>query len=53
MIKSRKIKTKEYIPWRILKFKNEEAQNYYTTDKIKEVFPTIWEREQEREDKEL
>lgn len=47
------IKTKEYIPWRILKFKNEEAQNYYTTDKIKEVFPTIWEREQEREDKEL
>lgn len=47
------VKTKEYIPWRILKFKNEEAQNYYTTDKIKEVFPTIWEREQEREDKEL
>lgn len=47
------IKTKEYIPWRILKFKNEEAENYYTADKIKEVFPTIWEREQEREDKEL
>lgn len=47
------VKTKEYIPWRILKFKNEEAENYYTTDKIKEVFPTIWEREQEREDKEL
>lgn len=47
------VKTKEYIPWRILKFKNEEAKNYYTTDKIKEVFPTIWEREQEREDKEL
>lgn len=47
------VKTKEYIPWRILKFKNEEAENYYTADKIKEVFPTIWEREQEREDKEL
>lgn len=47
------VKTKEYIPWRILKFKNEEAKKYYTTDKIKEVFPTIWEREQEREDKEL
>lgn len=47
------VKTKEYIPWRILKFNNEEAKNYYTTDKIKEVFPTIWEREQEREDKEL
>lgn len=47
------VKTKEYIPWRILKFKNEEAKNYYTADKIKEVFPTIWEREQEREDKEL
>ena len=46
-------KAKEYIPWRILKFNNEEAKNYYTTDKIKEVFPTIWEREQEREDKEL
>lgn len=47
------VKTKEYIPWRILKFKNEEAENYYTADKIKEVFPTIWEREQEREEKEL
>lgn len=47
------VKTKEYIPWRILKFKNEEAENYYTVDKIKEVFPTIWEREQEREEKEL
>lgn len=47
------VKTKEYIPWCILKFKNEEAENYYTADKIKEVFPTIWEREQEREDKEL
>lgn len=47
------VKTKEYIPWRILKFKNEEAKNYYTADKIKEVFPTIWEREQEREEKEL
>ena len=47
------VKSKEYIPWRILKFKNEEAENYYTADKIKEVFPTIWEREQEREDKEL
>lgn len=47
------VKTKEYIPWRILKFKNEEAENYYTADKIKKVFPTIWEREQEREDKEL
>ena len=47
------VKTKEYIPWRILKFNNEEAKNYYTTDKIKEVLPTIWEREQEREDKEL
>ncbi len=47
------VKTKEYIPWRILKFKNEEAENYYTVDKIKEVFPTIWEHEQEREDKEL
>lgn len=47
------VKTKEYIPWRILKFKNEKAENYYTADKIKEVFPTIWEREQEREDKEL
>lgn len=47
------VKTKEYIPWRILKFKNEDAEKYYTADKIKEVFPTIWEREQEREDKEL
>lgn len=47
------VKTKKYIPWRILKFKNEEAENYYTADKIKEVFPTIWEREQEREEKEL
>ena len=47
------VKTKEYIPQRILKFKNEEAENYYTADKIKEVFPTIWEREQEREEKEL
>lgn len=47
------VKTKEYIPWRILKFKNEEAENYYTVDKIKEVFPTIWEHEQEREEKEL
>lgn len=47
------VKTKEYIPWRILKFKNEEAENYYTADKIKEVFHTIWEREQEREEKEL
>lgn len=47
------VKTKEYIPWRILKFKNEEAENYYTADKIKEVFPTILEREQEREEKEL
>lgn len=47
------VKTKEYIPWRILKFKNEEAENYYTADKIKEVFPTIWKREQEREEKEL
>ena len=47
------VKTKEYIPWRILKFKNEEAENYYTADKIKEVLPTIWEREQEREEKEL
>lgn len=47
------VKTKEYIPWHILKFKNEEAENYYTADKIKEVFPTIWEREQEREEKEL
>ena len=47
------VKTKEYIPWRILKLKNEEAENYYTADKIKEVFPTIWEREQEREEKEL
>ena len=47
------VKTKEYIPWRILKFKNEEAENYYTADKIKEVFPTICEREQEREEKEL
>lgn len=47
------VKTKEYIPWRILKFKNEEAENYYTADKIKEVFPTIWEREQEREEKKL
>lgn len=47
------VKTKEYIPWRILKFNNEDAEKYYTADKIKEVFPTIWEREQEREDKEL
>ena len=47
------VKTKEYIPWRILKFKNEDAEKYYTADKIKEVFPTIWEREQEREEKEL
>lgn len=47
------VKTKEYIPWRILKFKNEDAEKYYTADKIKEVFPSIWEREQEREDKEL
>ena len=47
------VKTKDYIPWRILKFKNEDAEKYYTADKIKEVFPSIWEREQEREDKEL
>lgn len=45
------VKTNEYKPWRILKFKDEEAENYYTNDKIKEVFPTIWEHEQKREDK--
>ena len=41
------VKTNEYIPQCILKFKDEEAKNI---DKIKEVFPTIYECEQEREE---